>query len=154
MGAQRRATAAPPVMPQFLPPQVASAAPGLSDNSEATAAAKRTAATGDPASLIELRRVGVMGIPAEILQSDIQTVFQTFGMILRCDFVPPCKPPARHSGNCYVEFAAEHSATQALQAMQGFKLAGAQLRLSRGTPQPQAQAKPDAPAEVDKTNLP
>ncbi|KER19953.1 hypothetical protein T265_11398 [Opisthorchis viverrini] len=76
-------------------------------------------------------RVYVASVHPELTEADMQTVFEAFGKVEECVLYPDPKCPGRHRGFGYIYFHSEEEAIAAVTSMNGFDLAGLQLRVCR-----------------------
>lgn len=80
-------------------------------------------------------RIYIASIHSDLTKDDIRSVFEAFGQITACDL--PCGPiPGRHKGYCFIEYATEQSAIDAIGSMNLFDLGGQYLRVGRAITPP------------------
>jgi hypothetical protein len=106
----------PEVTPRPAPPPAAA---------EASDALKKLAAM-QPAPLppAQMTRIYVGNVYRELSEAEIQTVFEAFGPVRSCKFIPnPENGVGKHKGFGFIEYVDPAAAQSAVQAMNGFTLA-------------------------------
>jgi hypothetical protein len=126
--------AEPAVLPPHVPPPPlvkatpAAPAPAAADTSDAhklpLAAPLQPAAPSAPLQPAQMTRIYVGNVYRELSEPEIQTVFEAFGPVRSCKFIPnPENGVGKHKGFGFIEYVDPAAAASAVQAMNGFTLA-------------------------------
>lgn len=106
-------------LPQPTVPVAASAVAAVCDTVQAP-----VAFTPVPLQPAQMTRIYVGNVYRELSEPEIQTVFEAFGPVRSCKFIPnPENGVGKHKGFGFIEYVDPAAAASAVQAMNGFTLA-------------------------------
>ena len=105
-------------------------APDLLSAADAAAAAAR-AASGNAAP--PAIRVFVGAVPYEMTDEHLRAIFGPFGTLRNVVLLPSTEGGGGHRGYGFIEFDEEEAGRAAIEAMNGFEIAGRRLKVSQAT---------------------
>lgn len=78
-------------------------------------------------------RVYIGNVPFGFSSEDLKKIFVVFGPILSCQLLPSQENPQQHRGYGFIEYATADAAKLAIETMNGFEVAGKQLKVNFAT---------------------
>jgi half-pint family poly-U binding splicing factor len=84
----------------------------------------------------QYHRIYVTSIHPDLTEKDLQTVFEAFGKIVSIKLAPDMFRPGKHRGYAFIQYEDQHSADEAMVAMNLFDLGGQYLRVGRAVTPP------------------
>eukprot|EP00922_Rhytidocystis_sp_ex-Travisia-forbesii_P061053 GHVS01090546.1.p1 GENE.GHVS01090546.1~~GHVS01090546.1.p1 ORF type:complete len:589 (+),score=135.07 GHVS01090546.1:419-2185(+) len=78
-------------------------------------------------------RIYVGNVPFSLSTEDLKQIFQVFGEILTCQLMPSVDVPGTHRGYGFIEFRTAEQSKLAIETMNGFEVAGKQLKVNYAT---------------------
>jgi poly(U)-binding-splicing factor PUF60 len=93
-------------------------------------------------------RVYVASIHPDLVENDVQSVFEAFGKIRSCKLAPDMLRPGKHRGYGFIEYETPQAANDAIASMNLFNLGGQYLRVGRAVSPPNAVQIPTFPAPM------
>ncbi|XP_076367734.1 poly(U)-binding-splicing factor PUF60-like isoform X3 [Tachypleus tridentatus] len=88
-------------------------------------------------------RIFIASVHQDLMEQDIQSVFEAFGKIRSCKLVPG-SIPGKHKGYGFIEYESSQSAQDAVSSMNLFDLGGQYLRVGRAITPPNALQTPSS----------
>ena len=93
-------------------------------------------------------RIYVASIHNDLIENDIQSVFEAFGKIKNCHLSPDPTKPGKHKGYGFIEYETGQAAQDAVSSMNLFDLAGQYLRVGKCVTPPNATQAPPCPSSM------
>jgi hypothetical protein len=113
------------------------------------------AAPAVPLQPVQMTRIYVGNVYRELSEDEIQTVFEAFGPIRSCKFIPnPENGVGKHKGFGFIDYVDPAAAASAVQAMNGFTLAVRALATTPPPPPPPPPAVLTPPLYLIMHQLP
>lgn len=78
-------------------------------------------------------RVYIGNVPFGFSSEDLKKIFVVFGPIMSCQLLPSQDNPQQHRGYGFIEYATADAAKLAIETMNGFEVAGKQLKVNFAT---------------------
>ncbi|XP_060994255.1 poly(U)-binding-splicing factor PUF60-like [Dama dama] len=78
-------------------------------------------------------RVYIGNVPFGFSSEDLKKIFVVFGPIMSCQLLPSQENPQQHRGYGFIEYATPEAAKLAIETMNGFEVAGKQLKVNFAT---------------------